>query len=116
MFAHSPHPFTRISSLDDVKTYSDGTALISLTYIDPLKEGILAIRLIHPNGTVTAFDLPLRPVTMYPLGSSCLFVIHKTTNETTYGTVVDWNGKIISRYYDQFKCKHSVSLNCILFL
>jgi len=101
--------------LSDIQTYSDGTGLITLTYTDPLKEGILAVRLIHPNGSLTAFDVPFRcnnpgkcPVISYPLGSNYLFVIHKTTefnvDETTYGLVVDWNGRILSRYYDKFKC------------
>src|SRR3954454_11311161 len=96
--------------LSDVQTYSDGTGLITLTYTDPLKVGILAVRLIHPNGSLTAFDVPFRcnhpekcPAMSYPLGSNYLFVVHKTTefnvDETTYGLVVDWNGKILSRYY-----------------
>ena len=101
------------TSLGDVQTYSDGTGLITLTYTDPLKVGILAIRLIHPNGSLTAFDVSFYcnsksncPAISYPLGSNYLFVIHKTTefnvDETTYGLVVDWNGKILSRYYDKF--------------
>jgi len=88
--------------LNDAKPYPDGTILLSLTYTDPLKEGILAIQLIHPNGSMTTFDLSLRPIITYPLGSNYLFVVHKTADETTYGVVVDWNGEIISRYYDQF--------------
>ncbi len=101
---------------NSVQTYSDGTFLITLTYDNTSEIGIgfPAIRLIHPNGSVTAFDVPFRcnepgkcPTASYPLGSDYIFVVHKATydaNETTYGLVVDWNGKILSRYYDRFKC------------
>ncbi|CAI2186437.1 1608_t:CDS:10, partial [Funneliformis geosporum] len=87
-----------------IQSYSDGTALIKLGNSDLEKKGILVIRLLHLNGSMTAFDIqprcdrpPCPPRWLYPLGSNYIFVTYMPTNlRDTYGLVVDWNGKIIS--------------------
>ncbi|CAI2177307.1 14616_t:CDS:10 [Funneliformis geosporum] len=98
--------FTGVN-INAIQSYSDGTALLTLSYTDPSRKGILVVRLIHPDGSVIAFEMSLRcdgsgncPAILYPLGSNYIFVTYKKTefnvDENTYGIVVDWTGNIIT--------------------
>ena len=80
-------------------TYSDGTGLMQ-SFNDTDKN--LYIRLLHPNGTLTNFTVPLELVYnnstgAYPLNYGYVFVTQISDDKSALGTLVDWHGQVLQR-------------------
>jgi len=99
-----------ISSSSDVKygfTYPNGTGLMQL--LNPNNgnntDNNLYIRLLHLDGTLTKFTVPLVCDTFciqraYPLNDGYVFVTLTSSNKSAHGTLVDWSGRVLQRYQE----------------
>ncbi|KAG9299471.1 hypothetical protein G9A89_009424 [Geosiphon pyriformis] len=104
-------PTSDFIMLSDSASYADGTILLHLrggeNMTETFNDKIISIRLVFPNGTITALDVNTTLIpnyndtftTTYALSENNIFITYITDTETRIGNksaiISDWSGNIV---------------------